>query len=313
MKYPIVLKNKCKSCLGDIIAKRSRDLTKEFCGPGCVGIFFRTKEKEYIKCLTCSKEFEKTCKTKNMYCSTDCYHKSQIIIHLRNCERCNKEFKLKNIAYEKRGSGRFCSRECSAAVYSYNENYFNKIDTSQKAYWLGFIYADGCISDRRELILHLSNKDIKHLEIFKKHIKSNSPINNCQQNSISLTLRGKQIIRDLKNLGVIPRKTFIIKYPNIPEDLNRHFIRGVFDGDGCLYKKNEKVRNWSIYTASKKFKDSIINIIEKETGIKAYSYIQNNGYTIRINKKEDVKLIGNYIYSNANIYLKRKKEKFNLY
>lgn len=84
MKYPIVLKHKCKVCNGEIVAKRIRDLNKEFCGPGCVGKHFKTKEKEYTNCLICNKKFTKTCKTKNMYCSTKCYHKSQKITHLRN-------------------------------------------------------------------------------------------------------------------------------------------------------------------------------------------------------------------------------------
>lgn len=309
MKYPLILKRKCKTCDGEIIAKRSRDLNKEFCSPSCVGKFFKTKEKEYTNCLTCNKKFEKTCRTQNMYCSTTCYHRSQKITHLRSCKKCGKEFRLKNISYEKRGGGKFCSRECGAQFYSWDESYFEKINTEQKAYWLGFIYADGCVSEK-EFRLHLSKKDIKHLKKFAKHLKSNHPIHYCQQNTISFNIGNKKIIKDLQDLGVIPRKTFIVQYPNLPKHLNRHFIRGVFDGDGCLYTRKDGIKTWSIYTASVKFKNELIDIIKKETGITVSAYKQYNGYHIKIFRQNDVQKIKNYMYENASIFLKRKKNEF---
>ncbi len=310
MKYPKILEHKCKICNGDIIANRSRDLNKEFCGPACVGKFYRTKEKEYTNCLTCNKEFEKTCKTQNIYCSTECYHKSQSIVHKRNCKKCGEEFTLKNIADEKRGKGKYCSIECSTRKYEFNETFFKKIDTEEKAYWLGFIYADGCLDARNELRLHVSKKDKTHIQKFKKQINSNHPIHNCQLNTISLNICSKKMASYLKKLGVIPAKTFILEYPKIPKKFNNHFIRGVFDGDGCIYKRKDGIKTWSIYTASEKFKNQLINIINSETGINVFSYKQGNGYTLRIFRKNDIPLIGEYMYKNSTIFLERKKEKF---
>lgn len=311
MKYPKILEHKCKNCSGDIVAKRNRDLSKEFCGPSCVGKFYRTKEKEYTKCLSCDKEFEKTCKTQNMFCSTNCYHKSKIVIHKRNCKRCGVEFQLKNIADEKRNKGKYCSLECGTRKYEFNENFFKKIDTEQKAYWLGFIYADGYINDvTKEFRLHISKKDIKHLEDFKKQINSEHPIHKCQLNTISFNICSKKMALDLNKLGVVQSKTFILEYPKIPKKFNNHFIRGLFDGDGCIYTRKDGIKTWSIYTASEIFKNQIIEIIKLETGIKISSYKQGNGYTIRIFRKNDIPLIGEYMYKNSTIFLERKKEKF---
>lgn len=310
MKYPKILENKCKNCNGDIVAKRSRDLNKEFCGPACVGKFYKTKEKEFTNCLTCNKEFEKTCKSQNMYCSTECYHKSRIIIHKRNCKRCGEEFILKNIADEKRGKGKFCSIECATRKYEFNETFFKKIDTEQKAYWLGFIYADGYINKKGEFRLHVSKNDIEHIKKFKEHIKSEHPIHNCQLNTISFNICSKKMALDLNDLGVVPAKTFTLEYPKIPKKFNNHFIRGVFDGDGCIYTREDGVKNWSIYTASKLFKNQIIDIINLETGIKVFSYKQGNGYTIRIFRKKDIPIINEYMYKNSTIFLNRKRVKF---
>ncbi|MFM2394471.1 MAG: hypothetical protein RLZZ546_2453, partial [Bacteroidota bacterium] len=111
-EYPKILSNKCKCCNGDIIAKRSRDLIKEFCSTGCVGKFHHTKDKEYVECNYCKKEFLKTTKTKNLYCSHNCYSKSKIVEHKLNCLNCDKEFISHNIANIKRGHHKFCSVDC---------------------------------------------------------------------------------------------------------------------------------------------------------------------------------------------------------
>lgn len=313
MKYPLTLPNKCIQCNENIVAKRSRDLSKIFCGTACVGKFYHTKPKEYTNCLYCNKEFTKTCNTKNMYCSTKCYSDSKIITHIRYCKRCGGTFQLKNIAYERRNngkdSGKYCSMECGAQFYNWDETYFEKINTEQKAYWLGFIYADGCVDDT-EFRLHLSIKDLIHLEKFKNHIGSTHPIHNCQLNTISFNIGNKKIVKDLNKLGVVPRKTFIIEYPKINTKFNRHFIRGVFDGDGCIYVSKKGHKRWSIYTASSKFKDQLSEIIKIDTNITVCIRKQGNGYCISINNRNDIKAIKKYMYNYSTIQLERKKIKF---
>lgn len=229
---------------------------------------------------------------------------------MRNCERCNKEFQLVNIAYERRGGGRFCSQECGAKTYQWNESFFESIDTEQKAYWLGFIAADGCV-DKKEFRLHLSERDIKHLNKFKSTIQSTHPIHRTANKSATFIIGNKKIVKDLTALGIVHRKTFTLEYPFIPQKLNRHFIRGVFDGDGCITNvKNRQSKRWSIYTASEKFKNQLVNIIKQEAGVAPKVYAQYKGHHIMVNTKAGIQALENYLYNGATTYLKRKREKF---
>lgn len=307
---PVVLEEPCKICGGIILAKRKRDISKKVCSVKCAGQFYIAKPKVYVQCLHCKKDFLKTCRTQNKYCSKKCCAQSKVIIHKRNCARCKKEFILKNIADERRGKGKYCSQECGAKTYQWDESYFERIDTEQKAYWLGFIYADGWVGDT-EFRLHLSKKDLEHLKLFREHLSSNHPIHPAFANTISFNIGNKKIVKDLSALGVIPRKTFVVEYPNIPERLNRHFIRGVFDGDGCIHciaKKHSKT--WSIYTASSKFKDQLISILKKETGIEAKAYAQYKGHHIVLSRRVYIEAMEEYLYKNATVFLERKKIKF---
>ena len=61
--------------------------------------------------------------------------------------------------------------------YKYNKDYFNKIDTADKAYWLGFLYADGCVTQNKDhTIIDLSIVDYAHLLLFRDCVESNNNI-----------------------------------------------------------------------------------------------------------------------------------------
>ena len=125
--------------------------------------------------------------------------------------------------------------------YSVNHEYFNEIDNEEKAYWLGFIFADGYIRERKSgnsLEIKLSIKDKNHLELFKKCINSNHTILE-QFNKVKyrgavsksqlchLAVYSKRMVECIKKNGVHSRKTFTIERPNIEKELIRHFIRGI--------------------------------------------------------------------------------------
>lgn len=131
----------------------------------------------------------------------------------------------------------------SHKVYCFNENYFKSIDSSEKAYWLGFIYADGYVTGNKFGIA-LSVVDINHLMKFKESIQSSYPIktyfSSLPYKSIEycrMILNSKSFVSDLKDKGVIYNKSLVIEFPS-EEILNKKFykdfIRGYFDGDGSL-------------------------------------------------------------------------------
>ena len=309
-KYPFLSEKKCQNCQSNILIKRSRDYNNRFCSSSCVGKF--RKINEYVNCKYCDTLFLKSSKTKNIFCSKSCSNKSRIKEYIRICESCGARFIIHNIAEISRGGGRFCSHSCASRKYSLNQDYFKEINTEEKAYILGFIYADGCVSKKGyELIIKLNNKDRILLEKIRNEMDSNQPINYVKnKNQSILRISSKKICLDLLNNGVMPAKTFKIEFPSLNLNLVRHFIRGYFDGDGCITKiKNRNSFNIVIFTASENFMSKMVNILDKY-GIKNGVYKRDSGYAIQFSKKDSVIKFGKLIYEDSNIYLERKKEKF---
>jgi hypothetical protein len=205
--------------------------------------------------------------------------------------------------------------------FDVNHNYFDIIDTEEKSYWLGFLYADGHIRERKSgnsLEMKLSIKDKKHLELFRKSIESNHKIidgfNNVKYNGkvsmshmSSLAIYSKQLVESIKKQGVHSRKTFTITKPNIDKKLIPHFVRGFFDGDGSFsFNINKHKISTNFACASDKFRQFLISeLLENGVTFKWYGGI--NLYAQ--NKMDNLKFY-NYIYKNATIYLKRKKDKY---
>jgi hypothetical protein len=134
-----------------------------------------------------------------------------------------------------------------------NESFFDAIDTEVKAYWLGFVTADGCVYPRHgsapaKVMLSLSAKDKAHVERFSSDIGSNYPtsiltrkskwgdFHNSTSEMASTQIYSDRMAESLIRLGVIPKKST----RETPSDsmfdaaLRRHYWRGLIDGDGCL-------------------------------------------------------------------------------
>ena len=206
---------------------------------------------------------------------------------------------------------------------SINDNFFNIIDTSQKAYWLGFFYADGYVSDTRNTIdLCLKESDKEHLEKFKKILNSNHKIsekknilNGKEFYSYRISIRSKALNDDLKKHGCINNKSLVCTFPNVDENLLPDFIRGYFDGDGCIYfdKRSKRILpKINMSCGSRKFISSLQNILNDKFNIKSNLYIDRNIYSLRIYKEEDVYSFLNLIYENSNEDI-RLNRKYNLY
>ena len=114
----------------------------------------------------------------------------------------------------------------------FNEDYFENINTEDKAYFLGFIVADGCVQKNYFRIIQ---KETEILYDFKKYIRFTGNIFTSKSKNIStISMSSNKTICDLNKLGIHSNKTMVIKYPIIPRNLENHFMRGVFDGDGCV-------------------------------------------------------------------------------
>jgi hypothetical protein len=126
-------------------------------------------------------------------------------------------------------------------IYALDEHYFDQIDTPEKAYWLGFIAADGYISDRGYLSIALASIDAGHLEKFRAAVGSTAPIKRSlnplkgrRYPRVRLTLYSAHLTRALGREGIFPRKSLTLEPWGGPDNLMPHYWRGVIDGDGTL-------------------------------------------------------------------------------
>lgn len=212
--------------------------------------------------------------------------------------------------------------------YTLNENYFDIIDTPNKAYWLGLIAADGCITESNYFAISLVDKDILEKlkqdlnfsgEVYKPKIKSGNTV-------YRINFSSKGICDGLRKNGIHENKSLTYdKLPNIRHGLIRHFIRGYFDGDGCI---SESIST-SYYNDNKyEYENFMVNIIATDTfciQLKNEIY-EEIGYEVSIcESKSDgmsyIKIFSNkalndfywYLYCNTDLYLKRKHDKWRIF
>jgi hypothetical protein len=208
----------------------------------------------------------------------------------------------------------------SIKYYSFNEDYFEKIDTEDKAYFLGFIVADGCINNKT---LNISQKEPGILYDFKNYINFEGKVLKSKNRNIhTVNLYSEKIILDLYKLGIYNNKTMIVKYPEIPKHLEHHFMRGLFDGDGCIsiHKKKEGSRDTSdrgqvnICSGSRDFIEEYVERLNKYCGITKNKIRCPKGTYNVIDwaSFNDIERFYDFFYKDATVYLKRKKETFDI-
>lgn len=191
---------------------------------------------------------------------------------------------------------------------SCNEDYFKNIDTEEKAYWLGFIMADGNVSNFSGgyyLKFSLQKNDVDAIKAFKNAIEFTGTIIH-NRNNIGISIGSKSIYNDLNRYGIIERKSGkeIIPFGLIPDELIRHFIRGYFDGDGCVSEAG-----YVGICCGIDFANMFVNNINPNFRIKNFDttdVVVNLCCTRKIYCKEFYK----YCYKDSNIYLQRKFSRF---
>lgn len=209
-------------------------------------------------------------------------------------------------------------REYYCRINKFNEDYFEEIDTKDKAYFLGFLYADGNIYLKRNRVqITLQNKDAYILLELGKRINYTGKLYIDRVKYSKLILDSKKMSQDLINKGCIPNKSLILKFPTegqVPKELQRHFLRGFFDGDGGIQNRGS---GYTVYfTSTEQFCISISNIF-KPLGIqcgnwrKRYRDRENSAGSMSHYENRKNNKIYHYLYDESdNLYLIRKFKKF---
>lgn len=206
--------------------------------------------------------------------------------------------------------------------YNLNESSFSKIDNEEKAYWLGFLSGDGIITENK-IRLRLANKDKEHLKKFKEFVQwTGKDYYYKPTNSLEVGFRSLKAIHDLAHYYVTSRKTLRVKFPNILKSLERHFIRGVFDADGCICRtiRVSRGKSGQIYIFySGEFsiegnRELVLAIQSRfaELGLplNSINYSGKNINRVRYGGINQLRKICNYLYENTTIFLERKKKLF---
>jgi hypothetical protein len=209
-------------------------------------------------------------------------------------------------------------RKNKVVKYDFNEFYFETIDSEDKAYFLGFIVADGCVSDKTNTI-KIIQKETDILYEFKKYINSDGVVFTSKNRNISsFSVSSSKTKSDLEKLGIHSNKTMIVKYPNIPNNLQNHFMRGVFDGDGCITLRTDKRDRQQrgqvnicsgSYDFIKDYYDKLV-LFANLSGRNKIRCPKGTYHVVDWGGLSDVENIYNFLYKDSTIFLKRKKETF---
>ncbi len=193
--------------------------------------------------------------------------------------------------------------------------------------------ADGNVSSYRKgysprLFISLQEIDSPILESFIREIRFQGKLRFAKaakithQNQYSVGITSRKLCESLAKLNCVPKKSLILKFPpigSIPEHLMNHFVRGYFDGDGCItYTKrrskldSSKLNKRFAYRAdiagTRNFCEGVASVLPKEITYKIVQ--QGNISRIHFLRNENVKKLGEWIYKDATLFLTRKKEKF---
>lgn len=203
-----------------------------------------------------------------------------------------------------------------------DESYFDNIDTDLKAYFLGFIMADGCVSktcstnkNPNRLAINISLKDRIILEKFKEELQTSYEICDYMPTETTygfnemcrLAINSSKICKSLQQYGIVERKTGKECIPKINAEFIPGFIRGFLDGDGCVTGGN--ISFCSSYNMIQSLQEVFISWGMTGSLTIKQDKRHDNIYTLCICKKEDKQIFYDKVYKDKLFYLDRKYEK----
>lgn len=219
--------------------------------------------------------------------------------------------------------------------FKVHESFFDVIDSEEKAYFLGFLYADGNVKPNKNMVvLALKESDREILERLNKLIHIDKPLfleknkrDGNRENTVGIRICNKNITEKLIKHGCHPNKTFTLTFPEwLDENLYSSFIRGYFDGDGYIgiIRDSRKDKNENQYqkyyhkftlTGNEVFLRSVANVLKQKLDVNTSFEIRyknrNNGIvTMTVKGSNQIEKLYDYLYSNVNLFLNRKHEIF---
>lgn len=203
--------------------------------------------------------------------------------------------------------------------HTFDINYFDVINTHNKAYIVGFILADGnvyCKNRDNKVEIKVSIKDKSILEFIKKELKATqeiknkiTKINDKEYVLCKIQICSKYLVNPLIKIGIHPNKTKLSIIPNIPSQFKNSFLLGYFDGDGCVgcYGKRQQP-----YIGFVSYTKTFLEKIRKFCKLNHIGNILQSGkyYRWRIGARKQCINMYNYMYGNTDFYLDRKYKKF---
>lgn len=224
--------------------------------------------------------------------------------------------------------------------YISNENYFEEIDCDLKAYLLGFFLADGCITmnsgckNSYKLSINISEIDKELVKLYQKTICPNNKIiiSNYTKGAINrkptwqIKWTSNKMKTDLEKFNISLRKTndltFEFPFDKLETKFHFSFIRGFFDGDGCLsYEKDKTDFKFLFYATSKLFLEQIGKLFQNEFEIKySISGVKKKNlilYCLSFNSNQKrrsfIEKVYDKMYTNSEFSLNRKRLKIESY
>ncbi len=205
-----------------------------------------------------------------------------------------------------------------------DETWFDDINSEQKAYFLGLLFSDGNVKkDGKRVSIGLIEQDKEILSKFSNLIYGKDKLNYIikkeenHNNCYEFCILSQKINKRLTELGCTPNKSLTLQFPEwlTNKELQRHFLRGYFDGDGCLkFYKNQST--WQI-TSTNDFCKAILEIL-KEQNINSFIY-ENKEYlergnnitkTLQTGGNRQVLRLCNWLYKDATVFFQRKYNKY---
>lgn len=201
-------------------------------------------------------------------------------------------------------------------LYELDPHRFDVIDCEEKAYWLGFIYADGNVN-RRTLRVSLKGSDQPHLEKLKFFMLSESPIHTGtarvqgkEYPQCSIEFTDRHLAGRLRELGILPRRPdFRPAVRAVSDPLLHHFTRGFFDGDGSMNTKPSLS-----FCGCEDFMLWLRSLLDARTDLnplpKVSKHPKSRIFYLSIGKHHQAERVAHFMYDDANICLTRKRERF---